>query len=457
MTDIDAKPKRRTSRKSSKAEEQQTDAAIAETAAEQPVDETAAATDLFDEESTAGGGQPTAIAEDAASATAAEAPASTAEADTPTTGQVAMPEPQTAEKEDEHEQAIGDDDIDEVEAEDDTTSDDTSEEDDDEIAAEDDLDDEDDEEDVDEDQPATRRGQPVAAGGFTHLDESGRARMVDVGDKPATPRSATAQCIIRMRPETVEMIRGGRAAKGDVLAVAQVAGVMAAKRTPDVIPLCHPLLLTGVDLSLEIVDRLPGVEVTATVRTTGQTGAEMEALTAVSVAALTIYDMCKSADREMIVDRVRLLHKSGGKTGEFQRSDERPRGEPWRRDDRGQREPWRRDDRPQRPGFGDRGRGDQPWRRDDRPQRPGFGDRGRGTWPQHPRRRFEEDEGPGGGDRPPRERHEPRPWERDSRGGPPPDRRWNRDDQRQGFDRGPRRPWRPDDPRDRRGGRYDRE
>lgn len=158
---------------------------------------------------------------------------------------------------------------------------------------------------------------------FTHFDESGRARMVDVGAKPDTERIATARGRLRMRPETLELIRTGGLAKGDVLAVAQVAGVMGAKRTPDLIPLCHPLSLTSVALDFRLDPELPGLEITATTRLTGKTGVEMEALTAVAVAALTVYDMCKAVDREMVIEQVRLVYKSGGKSGEFRRSDER--------------------------------------------------------------------------------------------------------------------------------------
>ncbi|MEM6421509.1 MAG: cyclic pyranopterin monophosphate synthase MoaC [Pseudomonadota bacterium] len=151
---------------------------------------------------------------------------------------------------------------------------------------------------------------------FTHFDAQGRAQMVDVGDKPQTRRSATAKGTVRMAPETLAMIQEGRAKKGDVLAVARLAGIMAAKRTADLIPLCHPLMLSKVNLDLEAVapDR---VEIEATVTLTGQTGVEMEALTAVSVAALTVYDMAKAVDRSMVIEAVRLTEKSGGKSGTF--------------------------------------------------------------------------------------------------------------------------------------------
>ena len=152
---------------------------------------------------------------------------------------------------------------------------------------------------------------------FTHFDDEGRALMVDVGDKPATARTATARGAVVMAPETLTMIVEGKAKKGDVLAVARLAGIMAAKRTPELIPLCHPLLLTKVtvDLTPAPPDR---VEVEATVKLTGQTGVEMEALTAVSVAALTVYDMCKAADRAMRITDIRVTHKSGGKSGEYE-------------------------------------------------------------------------------------------------------------------------------------------
>ncbi|MCS6896697.1 MAG: cyclic pyranopterin monophosphate synthase MoaC [Nitrospira sp.] len=159
---------------------------------------------------------------------------------------------------------------------------------------------------------------------FSHFNEAGRARMVDVTAKASTERVATAQATVFMRPETLEQIQRGKIAKGDVLAVAQVAGVMGAKRTPDLIPMCHPLLLTSVDISFKEEtqpnsDGLCAIAITATVKTTGQTGVEMEAMTAVTVAALTIYDMCKAIDRGMMVTEVCLLSKSGGKSGTYMR------------------------------------------------------------------------------------------------------------------------------------------
>ncbi len=152
---------------------------------------------------------------------------------------------------------------------------------------------------------------------FTHLDEQGRARMVDVGAKPVTRREATARGVVRMLPATLDAILQGRVAKGDVLGIAQVAGVMGAKRTPDLVPLCHPLPLSGVQIRLEPDPDLPGVRIEATVTVTGQTGVEMEALAAVSAAALTVYDMCKALDRGMTIGEIRLVAKSGGRSGTY--------------------------------------------------------------------------------------------------------------------------------------------
>ena len=154
---------------------------------------------------------------------------------------------------------------------------------------------------------------------LTHFDESGKARMVDVGDKSETKRIAIAAGRITMRPETVEVIRSGTAEKGDVLGVARVAGIMAAKRTWELVPMCHPLLLTRVALDLTV--RGDGVDIEATVETRGKTGVEMEALTAVSVAALTVYDMVKAIDRGMTIEAVRLLEKHGGASGDWTRED----------------------------------------------------------------------------------------------------------------------------------------
>lgn len=157
---------------------------------------------------------------------------------------------------------------------------------------------------------------------LTHLDELGQARMVEVGGKETTRREAVARGEIAMRPETLEMILAGKVPKGEVFSVARVAGIMAAKKTPDLIPLCHPLALTGVDVHFRPDRGHSRIEIEAKTRTTGQTGVEMEALTAVSAAALAIYDMCKAVDREMVIGAIRLVHKSGGKSGVFQREDE---------------------------------------------------------------------------------------------------------------------------------------
>jgi indole-3-glycerol phosphate synthase len=160
---------------------------------------------------------------------------------------------------------------------------------------------------------------PQAVPEFTHLDAQGRARMVDVGDKDETDRIAIAGARVVMRPETLERIRLGDVAKGDVMAVARLAGIMAAKRTAELIPLCHPLALTSVSVDLVCVPEKSAVEITATCRLRGRTGVEMEALTAASVAALTVYDMCKAVDRGMVVSDLRLLRKSGGKSGDWER------------------------------------------------------------------------------------------------------------------------------------------
>jgi cyclic pyranopterin phosphate synthase len=152
---------------------------------------------------------------------------------------------------------------------------------------------------------------------LTHLDESGRVQMVDVGQKPDTERVAVAKGEVQMQPETLRLIAEGGAPKGDVLTTAQIAGIVAAKRTPDLIPLCHPLQLTKVDVDFEIDEANSRVEITATVRCRGKTGVEMEALTAVSVAALTIYDMAKAVEKTMRIGNIRLVRKSGGKSGDF--------------------------------------------------------------------------------------------------------------------------------------------
>jgi len=162
----------------------------------------------------------------------------------------------------------------------------------------------------------------MADKGFTHFNDQGRARMVDVTGKDATERTAVAETTVTMRPETLAAIRSGRVGKGDVLAVAQVAGIMAAKRTSEWIPLCHPLPLAGIDIRFSDngVDRL---HIEATVKTVGRTGVEMEALTAVSAAALTVYDMCKALQKDMEIGPTRLVRKTGGTSGDYERTEER--------------------------------------------------------------------------------------------------------------------------------------
>jgi cyclic pyranopterin phosphate synthase len=156
--------------------------------------------------------------------------------------------------------------------------------------------------------------------GLTHLDELGHATMVDVSEKVATVRTAVAAAEVSMQPSTFAAIREGTAPKGDVLAAARIAGIMAAKRTPDLIPLCHPLLLSKVVVDFDLDAEAHKVLITATVRCTGQTGVEMEALTAASVAALTIYDMTKALDKGMEIGAIRLLEKTGGKSGDWRRT-----------------------------------------------------------------------------------------------------------------------------------------
>ena len=153
---------------------------------------------------------------------------------------------------------------------------------------------------------------------FTHLDSEGNARMVDVSDKDASERTATAKGSVLMRPETMAMIVEGGVKKGDVLSVARLAGIMGAKRTPDLVPLCHPLALTSITVDLACDAERNAVDITATCKLKGQTGVEMEALTAVAVAALTVYDMCKAVDRAMRITDIRLVHKAGGKSGTFE-------------------------------------------------------------------------------------------------------------------------------------------
>ncbi|RWK06444.1 cyclic pyranopterin monophosphate synthase MoaC [Mesorhizobium sp.] len=152
---------------------------------------------------------------------------------------------------------------------------------------------------------------------LTHLGAKGEANMVDVGDKAETTRTAIAEGFVTMQPETLEMILAGDAKKGDVLGTARIAGIMAAKKTHELVPLCHPLLLTKVAVDIEPDRALPGLRVTALARVTGKTGVEMEALTAASVACLTIYDMAKAADRAMVISGIRLVEKTGGKSGDY--------------------------------------------------------------------------------------------------------------------------------------------
>ena len=157
---------------------------------------------------------------------------------------------------------------------------------------------------------------------FTHFNPQGRAKMVDVGDKPPTRRTASAAARVLVSGETFLLIQTGGVKKGDVLTVAQIAGIMGAKRTPDMIPMCHPILLSGVDLSLTLDERRQSVEIVATVSCDGSTGVEMEALTAASVAALTVYDMCKAVQKDMVITDVRLLDKTGGVHGDYHREEE---------------------------------------------------------------------------------------------------------------------------------------
>ena len=161
---------------------------------------------------------------------------------------------------------------------------------------------------------------------FTHFNEQGRAKMVNVGEKAPSVRSATAAARVLVNRDTFALIRSGGMKKGDVLTVAQVAGVMGAKRTPDLIPMCHPILIDGVDLQLSLDEERCSVEIRATVSCDGRTGVEMEALTAVSTAALTVYDMRKAVQKDMVITDIRLLRKSGGVHGDFERKDEEQHG-----------------------------------------------------------------------------------------------------------------------------------
>lgn len=156
---------------------------------------------------------------------------------------------------------------------------------------------------------------------LTHFDADGKAAMVDVSDKDVTERSATATGRVHLSPETMALIATGDVKKGDVLGVARIAGIMAAKRTPDLVPLCHPLALTSVAVDLECDSEAGTVEITATCKLKGRTGVEMEALTAVSVAALTVYDMCKAVDKDMTIGDIRVQHKAGGRSGTYTRED----------------------------------------------------------------------------------------------------------------------------------------
>ena len=156
---------------------------------------------------------------------------------------------------------------------------------------------------------------------FTHFNEQGRARMVDVGEKPLSQRTAVAAARVLVNEKTFELIRSGGMKKGDVLTVAQIAGVMGAKRTPDLIPMCHPILMDGIDLDLSMDEARRSVEIRATVSCGGKTGVEMEALTAVSTAALTVYDMCKAVQKDMVITDIRLLSKTGGVHGDYKREE----------------------------------------------------------------------------------------------------------------------------------------
>lgn len=156
---------------------------------------------------------------------------------------------------------------------------------------------------------------------FTHFNEQGRAKMVDVGEKQPSRRTAVAAGRVLVNRQTFELIRSGGMKKGDVLTVAQIAGVMGAKRTPDIIPMCHPILMDGIDMRLSLNAELPAVEIQAEISCDGRTGVEMEALTAVSVAALTVYDMCKAVQKDIVIENIRLIRKTGGVHGDYVRED----------------------------------------------------------------------------------------------------------------------------------------
>lgn len=156
---------------------------------------------------------------------------------------------------------------------------------------------------------------------FTHFDDNGKARMVNVSDKDVTQRTATAGASVLVNADTFALIKSGGMKKGDVLTVAQIAGIMGAKRTPDLIPMCHPILIDGVNLNLSLDDEKQSVEILATVSCTGRTGVEMEALTAASVATLTVYDMCKAVQKDIVISNLRLVNKTGGVHGDFAREE----------------------------------------------------------------------------------------------------------------------------------------
>ena len=156
---------------------------------------------------------------------------------------------------------------------------------------------------------------------FTHFNHQGRARMVDVSEKADTLRTATAKARVLLNADTYALVKSGGIKKGDVLTTAQIAGIMGAKRTPDVIPMCHPIALTGADISFELDDENHTIDIFATTKCTGPTGVEMEAMTAASIAALTVYDKCKAAQRDIIIESICLLRKAGGKSGEFRRKE----------------------------------------------------------------------------------------------------------------------------------------
>lgn len=157
---------------------------------------------------------------------------------------------------------------------------------------------------------------------FSHFNETGRAKMVDVSQKEETDRRALAHAIVKVNEETFELIKKGGLKKGDVLATAQIAGIMSAKRTSEIIPMCHPLLISGIDMNFEMDRRSLGIVITAKVKCAGVTGVEMEALTAVTVAALTVYDMCKSVQKDILIEDIKLLYKDGGKSGTYDRREE---------------------------------------------------------------------------------------------------------------------------------------